>query len=306
MALGVAVLLGGAYWGPSRLIQVVLGAGLPQPGEVVPRQIPYRGYVEQNGVPLTSPGVPMSFRLYGIDGGVLHEEMQSNVVVQQGNFSVELGDGAPIASDAMRQNFLELEVGIGSPPQVLQGRQRILSVPFASSAGTGVPAGTVVAFAGELIPAGWLACDGAAISAAQYPSLCAALGASWGSAGTGQCRLPDLRGQFLRGAHGPAVDPTGDRPVGVVQGGALESHGHGVQDPGHTHGIEQRQGQAWCLYGDTQFGPSSGGAPTSTGTGQGNKGCFTLTTVTSGVSVVATGDAETRPVNTSVNYIVKY
>jgi microcystin-dependent protein len=296
MAAFLIACLSGAALGPSRMIQVLFGAGNPLPGEVVPRQIPYRGYVEQNGTALTAAGVPMRFRLYGLDGGVLHEETQNSVVVQQGHFSVELGDGTAFGPDVMRQNFLELEVGIGSPPQVLLGRQRILAVPFAQSAASGVPAGTVVAFAGETIPAGWLLCDGSNISTTQYPTLCVAIGTSWGTAPSGQCKLPDLRGQFLRAAHGPNVDPDGDRSVGSSQASALRAHSHAVTDPGHTHFI------AWgtaCGCGgvnnDLSRAPvwannpaiSSGGAQT-------------------GISVQPSGEAETRPGNLAVNYLIKF
>lgn len=294
LAVFITVALGAATFGPAAMLKVLIGAGTPNQGEVVPRQIPYRGYIELNGVPFDSSGVSMRFRLRGLDGGLLHEETQNNVVVQQGQFSVEIGDSSPIAPGVLRENFIELEIGVGSPPQPLQGRQRILSVPFAHSAGTGVPAGTVVAYAGEAIPAGWLLCDGSVVSAVQYPSLCAALAGAWGSSSVGSCKLPDLRGQFLRGAHAPMVDPDGDRAVGSQQADDLESHAHPITQTPHSHGLNGLAGNP----------PGALGHPRAPG---GQQFYFNNATydANANITVDAWGGPETRPINAGVNFIVK-
>lgn len=134
VAVVAVVVLTGMVWGPKALVNAVLGATAPLPGEIVPRQIPYRGYLEQNGAPVNDPGVPMRFRLFGIDGGVLHEESRAAVPIQNGQFSVELGDSTPLSASVTQQNFLELEIAVGSTPVVLAGRQRLLSVPYAARA----------------------------------------------------------------------------------------------------------------------------------------------------------------------------
>ncbi|HEU4454157.1 MAG TPA: phage tail protein [Longimicrobium sp.] len=70
----------------------------------------------------------------------------------------------------------------------------------------GAPPGTVIAFAGERVPPYWMVADGRALEAAEYPELFAAIGTAHGggyddaSAKVGDFNLPDLRGQFLRGA----------------------------------------------------------------------------------------------------------
>ncbi|MBL8912695.1 MAG: hypothetical protein JNM17_18520 [Archangium sp.] len=122
--------LTGAVLGPRRLAEFVLGAGLPLPGETVPRQIPYRGQLERNGVPVNDSALPMRFRLLAIDGGLLYDEA-AVVAVANGAFAVELADGVALDAGVWREPFVELEVSVGSPAVVL-GKQRILTVPFAA------------------------------------------------------------------------------------------------------------------------------------------------------------------------------
>ena len=57
--------------------------------------------------------------------------------------------------------------------------------------GEGAPLGSIVGFYSTTAPAGWLACDGSTFDADKYPALAMYLGSNV---------LPDLRGEFLRGA----------------------------------------------------------------------------------------------------------
>lgn len=102
-----------------------------------------------------------------------------------------------------------------------------------------MPSGTVLPFAGVNVPAGWLLCDGTAISRTTYASLYSSIGTAWGSGdGSSTFNLPDLRGRFMRGRDGGAGrDPdranrgaanaggnTGDN-VGSVQDNATGTNG---------------------------------------------------------------------------------
>lgn len=61
-------------------------------------------------------------------------------------------------------------------------------------------AGIVLPFAGATIPAGWLACSGAAVSRATYAALFAAIGTTYGAGdGATTFNLPDLRGRTVFG-----------------------------------------------------------------------------------------------------------
>ena len=91
-----------------------------------------------------------------------------------------------------------------------------------------VPSGTVLYFAGQTAPAGWLKANGAAVSRTAYAALFAAIGTTYG-VGDGRTtfNLPDLRGEFLRGwDDGRGVDSP--RPMGSAQVDAVRQHYHGI------------------------------------------------------------------------------
>ncbi|WP_226298982.1 phage tail protein [Pseudomonas sp. MM213] len=85
-----------------------------------------------------------------------------------------------------------------------------------------LPVGTVVAFPKATVPPGFLELDGSVQSIATYPDLFAYLGTAFntGGEGAGNFRLPESRGEFLRGwDHGRGVDI--GRVVGSTQKGSL-------------------------------------------------------------------------------------
>ena len=85
---------------------------------------------------------------------------------------------------------------------------------------TRVPTGTIVAFAGSVIPSGWLECNGAAISTS-YSALRSLVGTN----------TPDLRDRFIRGkSSSRSVRSTQEDAVQRVTGnilGVSESFGAG-------------------------------------------------------------------------------
>lgn len=63
-----------------------------------------------------------------------------------------------------------------------------------NSAGSGVPVGTIIPFAGNSVPQGYLLCDGSAISRTTYASLFAVIGTIYGAGdGSTTFNLPDYR-----------------------------------------------------------------------------------------------------------------
>ncbi len=95
------------------------------------------------------------------------------------------------------------------------------------------PTGVVSAFAGTTAPAGWLLCDGAAVSRATYATLFSAIGIAWGAGDeTTTFNVPDLRGVGLVGSgdHGTATKANGtpyDGPdVGVIENDQMQGHYH--------------------------------------------------------------------------------
>ena len=91
-----------------------------------------------------------------------------------------------------------------------------------------LPAGSVQAFARAAAPAGWLVCDGAAVSRSAYAGLFAAIGVVFGAGdGSTTFNLPDLRGEFIRGLDaGRGVDA--GRTLGSAQAQQVQFHKHVV------------------------------------------------------------------------------
>ncbi|WP_240998616.1 phage tail protein [Pseudomonas viridiflava] len=87
-----------------------------------------------------------------------------------------------------------------------------------------IPVGAVLAFPTGAVPIGYLELDGSVKSIAAYPDLAAYLGTTFnkGDEGAGNFRLPESRGEFLRGwDHGRGID-TG-RAIGTWQKGSGHS-----------------------------------------------------------------------------------
>lgn len=156
-----------------------------------------------------------------------------------------------------------------------------------------VPAGTIVAYGGQAAPAGWLMCDGTALTRTSYPSLFSVIGTSFGTTGATVFNVPDFRGRFLRGRDGGAGrDPDrGGRPamatggasgdaIGSIQNDELRSHAH--PHSFSTSGYDVRYNSA----------AESLGWARNNGTVQ--------------VPTSAFGGNETRPINAYVNYIIKF
>jgi phage-related tail fiber protein len=86
-----------------------------------------------------------------------------------------------------------------------------------------LPVGSIVAFPVDAPPPGFLELDNSVKSSATYPDLSAYLGGKFnkGDEGTGNFRLPEARGEFLRGwDHGRGVDAS--RQIGTLQLDAMQ------------------------------------------------------------------------------------
>lgn len=82
-----------------------------------------------------------------------------------------------------------------------------------------VPPGAVMAFARPSIPAGWLDCNGAAVSRVTYADLFAVIGTTYGAGnGSTTFNVPDLRAMFIRGIDGGrGTDRWTGRPFGTTE-----------------------------------------------------------------------------------------
>lgn len=122
-------------------------------------------------------------------------------------------------------------------PQTIAPRQQILAAPYAIQAQNGVPAGTIVPFAGETAPPGWAVCDGSVKSGSDfsYSALFAAIGKRFGNGDSSDksFNLPDLRGRTVVGSGiGPGLSA---RQLGQQVGS--ETHTLTINEiPSHDHG----------------------------------------------------------------------
>lgn len=103
----------------------------------------------------------------------------------------------------------------------------------------GSMAGMVAAFAMSWAPAGWLKCNGAAVSRTTYARLFAVFGTYYGAGdGSTTFNLPEMRGMFPRGwDDGRGLDP--GRVFGSHQSNQNRWHGHGASTAAagyHGHG----------------------------------------------------------------------
>ncbi len=170
-----------------------------------------------------------------------------------------------------------------------------------------VPTGAILPWAGPpgSIPQGFLLCDGAEVSRSTYSRLFTSIGiAHGGGDGATTFNVPDYRGRFLRGVDmGANRDPnaaartapqlgassvgnTGDA-VGSVQGGATAL-------PAAPFSYADNSG--WSLCGTPSSIDCTGGGGF---TGESGYRADSTRDVSGG------GDAETRPVNAGVHWIIR-
>jgi hypothetical protein len=111
-------------------------------------------------------------------------------------------------------------------------------------------AGTVINYAGNTAPAGYLLCDGSLVSRTVYSELFTAIGTIYGNGdNTTTFALPDLRGRFIRGLDSGANVDSG-RVLGSKQDDSLQQHGHNMYrgDGGGGEGPQTRGDDDNGLY----------------------------------------------------------
>ena len=131
--------------------------------------------------------------------------------------------------------------------------------------GSALPVGVPVPWPSVTPPTGWLKCNGAAFSAEEYPELAKVYPTN---------KLPDLRGEFIRGwDDGRGIDS--GRTLLSAQDGSIEAHGHDYNGTIYTS-----SGPSWANTTDAGHRAYSG---------------FTS----------SYGGSETRPRNIAFNFIVR-
>gem|GEM_PF-2710444 len=125
-----------------------------------------------------------------------------------------------------------------------------------------LPVGAMVPFPKGTVPTGFLEVDGSVQSAATYPDLAAYLGTTFntGGEGAGNFRLPESRGEFLRGwDHGRGVD--GGRVIGSYQLSENKSHTHSYKTK--QTAMPQSGSTSLCWVGELDATTSASGGDES-------------------------------------------
>ena len=173
-----------------------------------------------------------------------------------------------------------------------------------------MPIGSIICFSSSNIPDSYLFCDGSEVPIIEYPLLYSVIGTQYNRPGINTSlffHLPDLRNQFIR-----CIDQS--RTLGSIQNWSTGmptnkfttdsngNHSHTTDVQGnHTHSYTRSFYQYNGLYHpDNTVSIATGlDNPTNTPSGAISAAGSHSHIVTSG------GDLETRPINISINYIIK-
>ncbi|MFP2929656.1 DUF6519 domain-containing protein [Pyxidicoccus sp. 3LG] len=144
-----------------------------------------------------------------------------------------------------------------------------------------VPPGTVMAYASETVPEGWVECNGTMLDGAPggaYRNLFLAIGKGFGAGNgsTNSFNVPDLRGRFIRGwSHSSGWDPdagsrtnsaggrTGDR-VGSYQDDTNRLHNHSFQASGSVSYLNQSHDHWMAAFESWHHRPENQPPPAGT------------------------------------------
>ncbi|ELY7543260.1 phage tail protein [Cronobacter turicensis] len=205
----------------------------------------------------------------------------TSLLTQNGiyQFSVFNGGGWGLFRVSDSANIPLSVGGGGTGAQDAEGARANLGLAYGSLLPVGIP----VPWPGATPPSGWLKCNGATFTAAQYPKLAIAYPG---------LVLPDLRGQFLRGwDDGKGVD------AGRV---LLSGQADAIRNIyGNFLGYDYAGDSANAWTGAFSYGPTTGNQAASTGTA-----AREVSTAFSAANVVPTA-TENRPVNVAFNFIVR-
>jgi microcystin-dependent protein len=156
-----------------------------------------------------------------------------NAAASEGNASTYAGNAS--ASATLAENYSTTAgtaaTNAGNSATAAYNSEVAAAASAASAAQFGV-VGAVMAFAGSTSPAGWLLCDGSAVSRTTYADLYAVIGDTYGSGdGSTTFNLPDLADKFIQGnatsgtvkaAGLPNITGTFSvRPFGTSSGSAI-------------------------------------------------------------------------------------
>lgn len=239
-----------------------------------------------------------------------------NVVVSIGGLpdrNLQINGSSLVAGDHVADQWYRITYD-GSGFQL----EQISSKPLTS----GIPTGALIYWPVSSLPDGFIKANGASLAISSYPALFSRYGYTFGGSGS-SFRVPDLRGEFLRGwDDGRGVDF--GRGLATIQGSQNASHNHGgatgVQSAnhshegytdvagGHTHGRGESSTQNLIGGGSGAFVRLNNQQPSSTDyAGEHNHHFWTYGENANHThSISSDGGGESRPRNFSAIVLIKY
>lgn len=153
--------------------------------------------LDATATPSTSHAVP------AMDAGVTVKITIAQILSLIDPANIDFTSGAGISATDIAAALDELAGRDASDIGFTSGED-LVSTDIASAldelAGRNVPPGSVIWYAANSPPTGYLKANGAAISRTTYAGLFAAVGTAFGAGdGTTTFNIPDLRGEFVRG-----------------------------------------------------------------------------------------------------------
>lgn len=214
------------------------------------------------------------------------------------NIQTQLNSKAPLLSPAF--------TGTPTAPTATTGNNstQIATTEFVAGAViSAVPVSTIIALADDVVPTGFLECNGATISRSTYSALFSKIGTTYGAGdGSTTFKIPDLRGEFIRGwDHGRGIDS--GRAIGSNQSDAYGSHTHSGStnsEGAHTHNIGTGDSGQISVDGSSIMESTSSIAEWKTSR------VSTEGTHSHTLTINASGSTETRPRNIAMIYCIKY
>lgn len=184
--------------------------------------------------------------------------------------------------------------------ELMQYLSQNISVPTIGIGGGFAPIGTIISYMGTTAPQDYLICDGSTYNIADYKQLSDFFAAQFGSAnffggdGVTTFKVPDLRGEFLRGSGTNGHSGEGDgRPVGLHQAATIHIEIDTEKNTGRGYAPYSVSDNLIVKNCDKNFRQSS----SQDGT--------TFFTATKTPGELYAGFFTSRPTNTSVLYCIK-
>ncbi len=159
----------------------------------------------------------------------------SNYVAVRGPGTVNTNFNLTLPSSITNGGFLQTDGSGNLSFQIVNGvpTGAIFALPDTQAGGN-------TGYQSDGIPTGYLECNGQLLSRTTYAALYEVIGTRYGNTDQNNFRVPDLRGEFIRGWDNTKGVDAG-REIGSSQGGSNAQHNHtassssSVGDSGHHH-----------------------------------------------------------------------